>query len=445
MNLPEFLRRIDGVPWDQSKGAVRRKSRDFYWYSPILAESLKDCVADVVVSPRDLADVKRVAAASAATGVPLTPRGGGTGNYGQAVPLHGGAVVEMTGLDRLVKVEDGVARVQSGRTLYALEQDLNALGLGLRIFPSTWQAATVGGFVSGGTGGIGSVTWGGLREPGNLVSATLVTIEDEPRVVELKGAECNLVNRTFGTTGLLVEVGLAVQPALAWRELIVAFAGFDEAIAFGEAWCRSPGIQKRLCSVSDGRLASFFDLFEQVLPSGAAIAALIGAPSALTATREMAEAHGGRIVLDQDGALDAPHQNSIRDLAFNHATLQVLKRDRSYTYLQSLYRDPDVLLELVGQFGTEIMWHVEFLNIEGRHVLNGLPVFQYSGEARLNEIIALHEQAGAPVANPHVYTVEDGSRYKRLPGDQLGFKHRVDPQGLLNPGKMRTFSPEAAR
>jgi hypothetical protein len=53
----------------------------------------------------------------------------------------------------------------------------------------------------------------------------------------------------------------------------------------------------------------------------------------------------------------------------------------------------------------------------------------------------MFEGAGAPVANPHVYTVEDGSRYKRLPGDQLGFKHEVDPRGLLNPGKMRTFMP----
>jgi FAD/FMN-containing dehydrogenase len=43
------------------------------------------------------------------------------------------------------------------------------------------------------------------------------------------------------------------------------------------------------------------------------------------------------------------------------------------------------------------------------------------------------------IANPHVFTVEDGSRYKRVEADQLGFKHEVDPHGLLNPGKMRSF------
>jgi hypothetical protein len=42
-----------------------------------------------------------------------------------------------------------------------------------------------------------------------------------------------------------------------------------------------------------------------------------------------------------------------------------------------------------------------------------------------------------------VVTLEDGSRYKRVDADQLTFKHDIDPLGLLNPGKMRSFSPRA--
>ena len=55
--------------------------------------------------------------------------------------------------------------------------------------------------------------------------------------------------------------------------------------------------------------------------------------------------------------------------------------------------------------------------------------------------MAIHEAAGIFIANPHVVTLEDGSRHKRVPGDQLGFKRRVDPLGLLNPDKMRSFTP----
>ena len=47
------------------------------------------------------------------------------------------------------------------------------------------------------------------------------------------------------------------------------------------------------------------------------------------------------------------------------------------------------------------------------------------------------------IANPHVVTLEDGSRHKRADADQLGFKREVDPLGLLNPGKMRSFTPLA--
>ena len=51
--------------------------------------------------------------------------------------------------------------------------------------------------------------------------------------------------------------------------------------------------------------------------------------------------------------------------------------------------------------------------------------------------------AGVMIANPHVFTLEDGSRHKRAEADQLGFKREVDPMGLLNPGKMRSFVPAA--
>ena len=84
------LRDIEGVPLSTDPVAVKRKSRDYFWYSPVLNEQLARKFADVIVTPRDEADVIRVAAACARHRVPLTPRGGGTGNYGQCVPMEGG-------------------------------------------------------------------------------------------------------------------------------------------------------------------------------------------------------------------------------------------------------------------------------------------------------------------------------------------------------------------
>ena len=91
--------------------------------------------------------------------------------------------------------------------------------------------------------------------------------------------------------------------------------------------------------------------------------------------------------------------------------------------------------------GDELPLHMEFIRYEGELAANGAQLWPFTSKERLAEIIALHEDNGIPVANPHVFTVEDGSRHKRVPGDQLAFKARVDPYGLLNPGKMPSYIP----
>ncbi|HEV1997145.1 MAG TPA: FAD-binding protein, partial [Candidatus Dormibacteraeota bacterium] len=58
--------------------------------------------ADAVVAPRDAADVARLVAWCYEQGVPLIPRGGGTGLAGGAVPVDGGIVCSMERLNRVL-------------------------------------------------------------------------------------------------------------------------------------------------------------------------------------------------------------------------------------------------------------------------------------------------------------------------------------------------------
>jgi FAD/FMN-containing dehydrogenase len=99
--------------------------------------------------------------------------------------------------------------------------------------------------------------------------------------------------------------------------------------------------------------------------------------------------------------------------------------------------------EIGAKFGGEVMQHLEFIRINGLMTASGIPVIRYSTPERLYEIMAAYEACGIMIANPHVLTLEDGSRYKRVDADQLEFKHEVDPLGLLNPGKMRSFIPRS--
>ena len=51
-DLAAFRAEIDGIAVEDNPAIVKQKSRDFYWYSPVLKERLDHIVGDLVVSPR---------------------------------------------------------------------------------------------------------------------------------------------------------------------------------------------------------------------------------------------------------------------------------------------------------------------------------------------------------------------------------------------------------
>jgi FAD/FMN-containing dehydrogenase len=154
MALPASLRQeLADIPLLDDPGSLRMRSRDFFWFSPILKDLLEDKRAELVAMPRDKAELMRIAAACARHRVPLTVRGGGTGNYGQAVPLRGGLVLDMARLDQVIWNKPGAGRFAAGARMLDIDRALAPAGHELRFYPSTRQHATIGGFVAGGAAG----------------------------------------------------------------------------------------------------------------------------------------------------------------------------------------------------------------------------------------------------------------------------------------------------
>ena len=439
--LTRLVADLGDIPVTTDPKIVRRRSRDFFWYSPILNEALDGKSADLIVAPRDEADVVRIAAACARHRVPLTVRAGGTGNYGQAVPLEGGVLLDITALDAIEWARPGLLRVGAGAKMNAIDAGLRPSGWELRMHPSTKRTATIGGFVAGGSGGIGSVNYGGLREPGNIQAARVVTLEQQPRIIELRGDAAQKINRAYGTTGIITALEMPLAPAWNWIDVVVAFDDFMDAVAFGYDAALADGIVKKLLSPITSPLPAYFGALKPYCPEGKSILIAMIAEPSLESLKALL---GGRGTMTmQSPTDDGPGQVPLYEYTWNHTTLQVLKSDRSVTYLQCLYphdRLMEKVAEMRAMFADEVLQHLEFIRFNGRVTCSGLPVVRYSNPDRLNEIMRLHEAHDVHIANPHVYTVEDGSRYKRADADQLGFKHEVDPHGLLNPGKMRSFS-----
>jgi FAD/FMN-containing dehydrogenase len=440
--IEAFRRSVGDIPCLTAQDDLRVRSRDFYWYSPVLDELLKDYRADIVVLPRTEDEVIQVAAAAARNRLQLTVRGGGTGNYGQAVPLQGGVVLDTTLLARIVAIDKGVARVQAGATLQSVLEAVRATGQQLMMYPSTMSIATIGGFIAGGSAGIGSVRHGILRESGAMRALRVVTLEEQPRVLTLTGAQIELVHHAWGTNGIIVEVEVALVPAVDWLQCIALFPSYPEVIRFGAA-VQAAGIDVFLLSAVDRRFGPYFTEFGAAFDGSAdAIFSMVN-PADRERFAALVQAHGGRMSLcmtpDELARAGLP---PVHECAYNHTTLRALKVDRGWTYLQMVVPqpvDPALIAAQMQRYGDEMLMHHEFAQLGGKPRLSGLVLVQYLDAERLDEVMAELVRDGCHVMNAHVHTLEKSGR-KSMGDEELSFKRAVDPYGLMNPGKILSLS-----
>jgi FAD/FMN-containing dehydrogenase len=421
---------------------VSRLSKDFYWYSPVLRKQLEDKVADVVVYPLHVTEIQDVLRYCYAHDIPVTPRGAGTGNYGQAVPLHGGVLLDLSRMDAIESItEDGIAICQPGVRLGALENEARMKGWELRCYPSTIVKASVGGFLAGGSGGIGSVSHGGLRDFETVRALDVVTMEEEPRLIHREGQAVHDILHAWGTNGIITRISLALTPSVEWAQCAAAFDTFEQAFDFSERIAGSPEWTKRLVTVFEWPIPSFLSPIRNVVREGKALVFLMIAEQQRTKLEEAVREAGASVTFSAPyiGLRSMP---LLSDYTWNHTTLWAMKADPGWTYLQCGF-DPvtarSQFAKLKQRFGDEFLFHLEFMkNGQGTMIPGSIPVVRFSTEERLNEMIDYCREIGVGVANPHVNNVEGGGRYS---GDnvQLMAKYRYDSKGLLNPGKMVTF------
>ena len=428
-------------------GQRKQLSKDFYWYSPILTAQLAGCVADLVVKVSTEDDVRQVCATAAKWKLPLTVRAGGTGNYGQCVPLEGGIVLDVTQMCRVLDLQPGRIRVEAGARMHDIDLAARETGQALRMWPSTWHVASIGGFIAGGFGGIGSFRHGILRDPGNLLRARVMTVEREPRIIELHGDEIQQVHHAYGTNGVILDVEVALSPAVEWVHCTVLFETYRGTLAFAVA-AEAPTLDIFLLSTVEARFSPYYTAMRDRFPANRHAAFAMVAPGSMADFRALAAAHGGTMsVAGTEAELLAEGLPPAYECAFNHTTLQALKADRTWTYLQVAYAqpfDPAVVERHLQVFGDEVLQHQDFARAGGECGTFGILLVRWKGEAHQYEVIReIESQGGCKIFNPHVVTIEDGGM-KTIDTQQIEFKKRSDPMGLMNPGKTRGWTSEMA-
>jgi FAD/FMN-containing dehydrogenase len=270
-------------------------------------------------------------------------------------------------------------------------------------------------------------------------AARVITMEAEPRVLELRGDDVQKVNHAYGTNGIITELELPLGPAYAWIDSLVTFEDFMDAARFAQALGESDGITKKLITPMAWPVTTYFKRLAGIPDGCHSVITMVAGPS-LEAFDALVRAHGGGLAY-RSASEDFGRTPPLYEYTWNHTTLHAIQTDPSITYLQCLYppgRNLELIEHMYRHWGDEVMMHLEFIRAGGKVTCSALPLVRFSTEARLEEIIRYHEAHGVGIANPHTYILEDGGR-KVINPEQLEFKRTVDPHGLLNPGKMRAW------
>src|SRR5579884_1861504 len=187
-------------------------------------------VPELVVLPRDAADVQAIVRACRRHGVPFVARGAGTGLSGGALPVAGGVVVSLARLDRILDVDLGVTNLDVTRAVAAD-------GWFYAPDPSSQQVCTIGGNVAENSGGAHCLKYGFtvnhvLAADVVLPTGELVTLARDDDGPDLLGAFVG----SEGTLGIAVRIAVrVVRTPECVRTLLAGFASTDAA---GEAVSR---------------------------------------------------------------------------------------------------------------------------------------------------------------------------------------------------------------
>ncbi len=441
--LARFRHALGAIAYDDAHQTLKAMSRDWSAVSPLLRKSLRGRVADAIVAPNTREEIVAIIKAAVAYGIKLIARGGGTANYGQSVPLDGGVLVDFRNYAGIVGVTPTHVRARAGTNMEALDAELRPHGLELRIHPSTRHASTLAGFIAGGSGGIGSIRYGLLRDRGNIAAIELLSIEAEPQTVELRGKATGLAHHAYGTNGLITEIELPLASAWEWRETVFAFPDFGAALACAVRAGSEDALLLKVLSLQETPIAQLMPAMSGIVPEGHTMLSAMVAKQHRDELVELVEEFGGRLV-NEAGEGQGPYGEPLYKFCYGHSLAQVQKREPKFTSVQTLFAGADLkrqIGDLHPLFAGRLPFRLEFQKSQGRLVAVGSPLFVYENEAQMSAIVAQIQAGGGQVANSHTTSVR-AVGMKVVSDADIAFVRRMDPHGLLNPGKIDLAADE---
>ncbi|MDR4504059.1 MAG: FAD-binding protein [Candidatus Scalindua sp.] len=195
-------------------------------------------VPDIVIRPGTTSDVAATLKIANRHGIPVCSRGAGTGLSGGAVPLQGGIILDLKGMNRILSIcpEDFTATVEPGVVTKYLQDEVAKYGLFYPPDPSSAAFSTVGGNVAECAGGITGLKYGVTRD---YILALEIVLSDGSVIHTGRKTRRSVtgydLTRLFvgseGTLGIFTKITVKLIPEPEKIETLAAFfSERDDAI-----------------------------------------------------------------------------------------------------------------------------------------------------------------------------------------------------------------------
>ncbi|MEE8484904.1 MAG: FAD-binding oxidoreductase [Nitrospinota bacterium] len=197
---------------------------------PKIIMSTIDPTPEAVVVAGSVEDVKATLEISAKHGIPVTPRGQGSSGYGGAIPTKGGILLDMSVMKEILKIdEDNMAvDVEPGVVWNELSHELLKHGMDNKVYPTSGQSSTVGGWLPQGGIGIGSMKYGSIRD----VVTEIDVVGLDGKLNTWSGDDVSRFDQTCGILGIITRLRLSCRKDVGIRPYAVALPDEDSLQKF---------------------------------------------------------------------------------------------------------------------------------------------------------------------------------------------------------------------
>ncbi len=217
---------------------IKTDPSDLYIYGT--DSSVHHAMPWAIVKPETTLQIQEIMKYANEQIIPVIARGGGSGMCGQAVPIQGGIILDMKGMNRILEInlEDVYCRVEPGVVDDDLNLALKQYGVFYPPTPASSRIATIGGEIANNASGVRSVKYGATRDAVLgmkvvMANGDLVNLGAHTRV-EASGYQLHkLMVGSEGTLGIVVEATLSFVPIPEFR--CMGVANFDSLNDAGKA------------------------------------------------------------------------------------------------------------------------------------------------------------------------------------------------------------------